>query len=79
MVNELQQLVKQISIYGMSNNMIHHKYHQLVQLIQKVVQSEIIVLSMESTYKYKSNSNNSWTSYKRMGFKINEVRIILSQ
>lgn len=34
---------------------------------------------MESTYKYKSNSNDSWTSYKRMGFKINEVMIILSK
>jgi hypothetical protein len=38
MVSELQRLVKQIFTYGMSNNMKPHKFLQLVQLIQKVVQ-----------------------------------------
>lgn len=37
MVNESLRLVKQIFLYGMSNNMIHHKYPQLVLLIQKAV------------------------------------------
>ena len=31
MVNELEQLVKQISTYGMLNTLIHHKFYRLAR------------------------------------------------